>query len=90
TARGYTFDRSKIGPLQQVVPIAVTSGQVNHEWAHLLHKLAVRSPVLHARWHSVDAPLCHPLFSVRPGPVEPWERVAPVDEDGSADAALHE
>ncbi|MGJ4748825.1 pyrimidine dimer DNA glycosylase/endonuclease V, partial [Leptospira sp. SA-E8] len=38
--RGYSFDRSKIGRVRTEVPlIPVTSGQVQHEWSHLLPKL---------------------------------------------------
>ena len=74
-ARGYTFDRSKIGPARTPVTIAVSRGQVEHEWQHLLGKLAARAPALHERWRAESAPQCHPLFRVGPGPVEAWERV---------------
>ena len=74
TARGYNFDRGKIGPVRSVEPIAVTSGQIDHEWAHLLLKLSVRSPALFARWRDAGPPACHPLFYSTPGPVAAWER----------------
>jgi hypothetical protein len=73
--RGYSFDRSKIGRVRIQARIPVTAGQVRHEWHHLLRKLAVRSPALYERWRAVSAPECHPLFHVRPGPIESWERV---------------
>jgi hypothetical protein len=73
-ARGYGFDRSKIGPVRSVAPIPVTAGQVAHEWQHLLRKLSRRSPELYRRWRSLARPRCHPLFRSRPGPVEIWER----------------
>lgn len=73
-ARGYAFDRSKIGPVQPIAPIAVTTGQIAHEWNHLLQKLAARNPALHARYRDL-APTCHPLFVPGPGPVASWERV---------------
>jgi hypothetical protein len=76
TARGYAFDRSKIGPVRVVEPIAATSGQVDYEWAHLLRKLAARSPALFERWRDLDAPECHPLFHAHPGPVAAWERTS--------------
>jgi hypothetical protein len=76
TARGYAFDRSKIGPVRVVEPIAATSGQVDYEWAHLLRKLAARSPALFERWRDFDAPECHPLFHAHPGPVAAWERTS--------------
>ena len=76
TARGYSFDRSKIGPVRAVEPIAATSGQVDYEWQHLLRKLAARNPALFERWRDLDAPECHPLFLARPGPVATWERMS--------------
>lgn len=74
-ARGYAFDRTKIGPVKIVEPIAVASGQIHHEWQHLLAKLAVRSPALFERWGLLDQPTCHPLFRQVTGPVASWERV---------------
>ncbi len=73
-ARGYSFDRTKIGRLCAVEPITATNGQVAFEWAHLLGKLSARSPALYERWKRVDAPASHPLFTIVPGPLEPWER----------------
>src|SRR4051812_17801994 len=43
TRRGYSFDRSRFGAVPPAASIAVTSGQVEHEWAHLLEKLRVRA-----------------------------------------------
>jgi Pyrimidine dimer DNA glycosylase len=73
--RGYAFDRSKIGRARTLVTIPVTSGQVAHEWEHLLTKLSIRSPALHERWRAELAPECHSLFRVCSGPIEPWERL---------------
>ena len=73
-ARGYSFDRAKIGPGRIRLPVFVTADQVEHEWQHLLGKLEGRNPALYRRWRDVVAPECHPLFLVRPGPVESWER----------------
>jgi len=83
-ARGYRFDRDKVGPLRAVEPIPVASGQLGCEWAHLLRKLAARSPDVLARWRDVSAPACHPLFRRRPGPVASWERAAPPAAAGRA------
>jgi hypothetical protein len=74
TARGYRFDRSKLGPAATVLPIAVSTGQLGHEWRHLQHKLAARNPEVFARWAAVAVPDCHPLFRPEPGPVASWER----------------
>lgn len=76
TARGYTFDRAKIGPVRAVNPIPVSIGQIACEWSHLLQKLAARSPELCSRWRIVKTPICHPLFRVRQGPVASWERAS--------------
>jgi Pyrimidine dimer DNA glycosylase len=73
-ARGYAFDKRKIGPLRSVQPILATTGQISYEWQHLLGKLSVRSRVLRQRLRTVRVPLCHPLFTPVPGSIEPWER----------------
>jgi hypothetical protein len=75
TARGYRFDRKKIGPCQRVSRIAVNDGQVAHEWEHLMSKLQSRSPDAFERWRGTIPPELHPLFSLRRGPVEDWERI---------------
>jgi hypothetical protein len=74
-ARGYSFDRSKVGcrRIQERIPVAAE--QVQYEWRHLLQKLAVRNPTLHEQWCAISAPECHPLFHLQPGPIEPWERL---------------
>lgn len=74
SARGYAFDRSKIGPLRELAPMPATSGQVAHEWRHLMRKLRLRNPTLYRRWRHTRVPACHPLFRRVRGPVEPWER----------------
>jgi hypothetical protein len=75
-ARGYAFDKQKIGPLRSVHSISTTTEQIQYEWQHLLRKLSVRSKVLHGRWCTVRIPQCHPLFTPVPGAIEPWERAA--------------
>ena len=74
-SRGYCFDRSKIGPARTLAAIPVMIGQVDFEWQHLLQKLSVRNPPLHQRLCDIVSPECHPLFCVRAGGIEPWERV---------------
>ena len=73
-ARGYSFDRRKIGAVRKVRAISATSGQVAYEWRHLLLKLSARNPALHRRWRNVRVPQCHPLFQPVRWPVEHWER----------------
>jgi len=77
TARGYVFDRSKVGPVRAVARIPVTRGQLDYEWQHLLRKLAVRNPPLYRKWRKERRPAVHPLFQLRAGDVEPWERRLP-------------
>jgi hypothetical protein len=73
-ARGYAFDRRKLGPVRRVTPIAATRGQIEHEWRHLLRKLAKRDRALHRRWKDTPRAACHPLFRPVRGPVSDWER----------------
>lgn len=72
--RGYAFDKNKIKPAQMDVLLTVTSGQMAYEWAHLLAKLKSRSPALYQKWLATEVPEPHPMFTVQPGEVEPWER----------------
>jgi hypothetical protein len=72
--RGYTFDRRKLGPGRVSPGLSATRGQLAYEWKHLLRKLRTRSPELHARFRRETSPDAHPLFSIVPGDVEPWER----------------
>ena len=74
TARGYDFDRRKIGPVRKLAPIAATSGQIAFEWRHLMRKLAARNAALHRRWRGTRKVDCHPLFHRVRGPVAVWER----------------
>lgn len=74
-ARGYSFDAAKIGPQRAgLARIPATSGQLDHEWRHLLAKLRERSPETFQRWRRLDGPEPHPLFDIVPGGVEGWER----------------
>ena len=74
TARGYDFNRRKVGPVRKHAPIAATSGQIAFEWRHLIRKLAVRNVALHRRWRDTRKVDCHPLFRRVRGPVAEWER----------------
>ncbi len=74
TARGYAFDRGKIGPLRTLAPIAATSGQIAYERQHLMRKLSVRDAARHRQWSGAKTLKCHPLFRCVRGPVAAWER----------------
>ena len=70
-ARGYAFDRGKLGPVRSRARIPVTDGQLAFEWKHLRGKLAERCP---ARARLEGELAAHPLFRVVPGKVAAWER----------------
>ncbi|HET9129470.1 MAG TPA: pyrimidine dimer DNA glycosylase/endonuclease V [Terriglobia bacterium] len=79
TARGYNFDRRRIGRIRVVTgklqAIPVTRGQLRYEWSHLHAKLARRDP----KWlEAIEKAARHkessPIFQVVPGPVEAWEK----------------
>ena len=74
-SRGYSFDRRKVGPVRGRIEIAVTDGQLAYEWEHLLAKLRIRHPETHERLRPIALPQPNPLFVVKPGPVEDWERL---------------
>ena len=75
--RGYAFDASKIGGGRTAQRIAVTTGQIAHEWQHLMRKLVARSPERHRQWCALSRPRVHPFMRRRAGNMEPWERNAP-------------
>lgn len=72
-ARGYRFDRTKLGAHVRLRAQPVTDAQLAYEWAHLLAKLRARD---RARWkiQRTLEPRAHPSFRVVPGELEPWER----------------
>ena len=72
--RGYDFDASKVGPVRTAARIEVASGQLEHEWRHLMTKLRARSQGDYARWKDIAEPEAHPMFRIVRGPIEPWER----------------
>lgn len=74
--RGYRFDPARVDDVPRWEgQLTVTTGQLELERAHLLDKLAVRSPADHVVQQRREMG-AHPLFTVVPGPVAPWERAA--------------
>jgi hypothetical protein len=73
-SRGYSFDKSKIRLARKQVTLSVTFGQMEYEWSHLLAKIKVRNPALYRKWRGTAMPAPHPLFTMRAGEVESWER----------------
>jgi hypothetical protein len=74
SGRGYAFAARKISPARGVGVIAVTRGQLMHEWSHLMSKLAIRDPALRGRLACVGCPQSHPSFRIVSGDVETWEK----------------
>ncbi len=74
--RKYCFDASKVGPEKMSGKIPVTMGQLLYEMEMLRQKLKKRDPAKFKDIGDVREPKSHPLFSVRSGPVESWERTA--------------
>lgn len=72
--RGYAFAARKINRARGSDVIAVTRGQLLHEWSHLMSKLVTRDPELCRRLVHVRRPQPHPSFRIVSGHVETWER----------------
>ena len=72
--RGYAFTAQKISRARGSGDIAVTRGQLMHEWNHLLAKLAIRDPARRDTLEVVKRPQPHPLFRIVAGDVEAWEK----------------
>jgi hypothetical protein len=73
-SRGYRFDRSLLGPVLDTTSIGVTRGQLAFELSHLKAKVRCRAPDHLDRLRSAGAIRAHPLFHVRDGGVESWEK----------------
>jgi hypothetical protein len=74
-SRGYTFDRSKLPPLDGAGQLEVADGQLRYEWQHLAAKLRGRDTTRYERFAMTIDPLPHPVFVVVPGSVATWEKV---------------
>lgn len=74
--RGYRFDSSKIGPVRNRTKIPVKRGQLLFEIKHLRGKIEIRSPEELGRLPRNSKVKSHPLFSVRDGGLESWEKGA--------------
>ena len=72
--RGYAFAGEKISAARATDVIAVTRGQMTHEWNHLMAKLAHRDPERRRRLSDIRRPQTHPSFRIVRGDVEAWER----------------
>lgn len=73
-ARGYSFNRGKIIKDSWNGAIPINQGQLEYEFKWLLKKLELRDKSLHRELRSIVRIQPHPLFVVRSGDIEPWER----------------
>lgn len=74
-ARGYRFDRRKLGRVTPHARIPVERGQLEFEMQHLRRKLKARNPAWHRSVVAVKVARPHPLFRVRSGGIAAWERL---------------
>lgn len=74
-ARGYHFDRSKVGRVGKKTTMEVQAGQVEFERQHLLNKLKVRDRVRYMACLELAEFDLHPMFRQVDGGVEPWEKI---------------
>lgn len=75
-ARGFSFDRSKIGPIRKKEKIPVSDKQILFERNHLRSKVKNRAPQEAYRIPTSKRIRPHALFKVYKGKVEAWERGA--------------
>ena len=73
-ARGYKFDKSRIGPVRNRDKLSVTSGQLVFEVEHLRRKILNREPDAIGRLPVSGNIIAHPIFNVRTGQIERWEK----------------
>lgn len=71
--RGYRFAAGKVGGARASTRMAVTRGQIEFEWHHLLAKLEARDPRRREELATVGFPRTHPLFRVIRGGIAAWE-----------------
>lgn len=74
-ARGYRFDRRKLGRAASHVRIPVARGQLEFEMQHLRKKLEARNPSWYRTVVAVRVAQPHPLFRVCRGGIAAWERL---------------
>jgi hypothetical protein len=74
-ARGYSFDKSKIGLTARNPKISVSRGQLDYEFRHLMKKLKKRDPERYRELSFGMKIAPHPLFKIVDGAVESWEKI---------------
>jgi pyrimidine dimer DNA glycosylase len=77
--RNYSFDKKKFKQKVKASGLTVTTGQLDFEIQHLIAKLKKRDP---KKWKEIELTNqfeTHPLFTLIPGDIEPWEKVRSID-----------
>ncbi len=73
--RGYHFNAEKLpSRALDIEQIEESQGQLDYEWQHLLKKLSLRDPDRFGELSGVKHPVPHPLFTIIPGDIKPWEK----------------
>ncbi len=72
--RKYNFDSSKFDVETEIEKIPITVGQIDYETSHLMKKLAKRDAVRYKQYVNQVLEV-HPLFYLKEGSVEAWERL---------------
>lgn len=72
--RGYNFDKSKISKVEGFETIIETRGQLDYEWQWFLEKAKARSPEVYNSLESITKPESNPIFDIKKGGVQNWEK----------------
>jgi len=72
---GYDFKKEKISlPIKKILPINVTTGQIQFEFNHLKKKLKTRDPEKYRQLLRVKEIRPHPIFKIVESEIEEWEK----------------
>lgn len=74
--RGYSFNKGKILKINKNAKMAVTQGQIVFEWNHFRKKVKARDKKVYNEIRKIKMPDAHPLFIVKKGKKEEWEKAA--------------
>ncbi|MBW2984021.1 pyrimidine dimer DNA glycosylase/endonuclease V [Candidatus Woesearchaeota archaeon] len=72
--RGYKFDKRKLEKKSKI-KITVNDRQMKYEFSRLKKKLKKRSPDKYKELMKTKKIKPHPLFIVKKGPIESWEKL---------------
>ncbi|MBW2966056.1 hypothetical protein KY342_03055, partial [Candidatus Woesearchaeota archaeon] len=73
--RGYCFDKRNVVKPFTKKKLAVTDKQLKYELQHLKKKLKIRNKEKYKEILKIKNPKPNPLFKVKKGPIEKWEKV---------------